>query len=124
MFVNRFRDRLKGYEVFNLSHRGYNTDQELLTFNNFRYGGPIRLVVLMFCENGVRGNNTDYEKYKPKFEIVNDELVLMGVPVPKVPEWSNAGTIIPSPPASGCKERVKKMLFKSYFIHDLYFIHI
>ena len=125
MFVNLLRDKLKDYEIFNISHRGYSSDQELLTFENFHYNGPIKLVVLMFCENDVDSNNSNYddEKYKPKFEVVNDKLVLTGVPVPKVPEWDKAGIAKTAPPEYTWKERAKKLLFKSYFLHDLYFIY-
>lgn len=125
MFVNLLRDKLKNYEIINLSHRGYSTDQEFLTFNSFHYGGPIKLVALMFCENDVGSNNSDFDdkKYKPEFEIVNNELVLTGVPVPKVPEWENAGKVQAASPENPRKESIKKLLLNSYFLHDLYFMY-
>jgi hypothetical protein len=125
MFVNLLRHRLKDYEIFNISHRGYSTDQELLTFENFQYDGPIKLVVLMFCENDVESNNINYDdkKYKPKFEVIDDKLVLTGVPVPKVPEWDNAGKVKAVPPKYTLRERAKKLLLKSYFLHYLYFVY-
>ena len=56
MFVNILRPKLPHYEIFNLSHRGHGTDQQLLTFKHWRYDGPIKLVVLMFSENDFRDN--------------------------------------------------------------------
>ena len=39
MFVNLLREDLASYDVYNLSHRGYGTDQSLLTFEQWQYPG-------------------------------------------------------------------------------------
>ncbi len=87
MFVNRLRGRFPGYDVYNLAHRGYGTDQAYLAFKNWETERPVALVVLMFSENDVGDNSTDfnYAKPKPKFVVEQDELILTGVPVPRCP---------------------------------------
>ena len=120
MFVNLLRDKFRNYEIFNLSHRGYGTDQELLGFENWRYQGQIKLVVLMFAENDVENNNSDleYEKPKPKFEEVGEKLVLTGVPIVKIPEWNEIHK--PYVLNDNWKENIKEFLFKSQFLHAMY----
>lgn len=125
MFINLLRDKLPDYEIFNLSMSGYGNDQELLAFENWRYQGQIKLVVLMFCENDVEENNSyeydgknPYQKPKPKFEIAGNKIILTGVPVPKTPAWNETNR--PATPVNDWKEYVKKVLFKSYFLHDMY----
>lgn len=120
MFVNLFRNLLPEYEIFNLAHRGYGTDQELLVFQDWHYEGPLKWVILMFSENDVSDNNSTirYHKPKPQFEIIDNRLSLTGVPVPEITEWVTKnqrqfkGTI--------WIENLKIILFKSHFIHDLY----
>ena len=121
MFVNLLREKLPGYEIFNLSHRGYGTDQELLVFRDWREKQPIKLVVLMFFENDVGDNNSDVRnnKPKPKFQVVDDQLELTGVPVPKDERWDR-------PPERKAEENfwratAKKIFFPSHFLHDLFF---
>src|SRR5262252_3294345 len=76
MFVNRLRDRLPGYEIFNLAHRGYGTDQEFLTFKQWSDNPPLKFVFLMFCENDVDDNNSSvrYDKPKPQYQLVEDKM--------------------------------------------------
>ena len=125
MFVNLLRDKLRDYEIFNLSMSGYGTDLELLTFENWQFKGQIKLVILMFCENDIEENNSfefdgrnPYQKPKPKFEIVGNKIVLTGVPVPETSAWKETDN--PEPQMSEWKEDLKKVLFKSYFLHDMY----
>jgi hypothetical protein len=119
MFVNRLRPRLGKYEVFNLAHRGYGTDQSLLTFRGWRYGGRLRLVVLMFCENDFRDNAADfrYNAYKPKAVIQGEELVLTNVPVPPTDKWADKGP--PTDPSPG--QRLLAGALSSHLLHDVYF---
>lgn len=119
MFVNRLRPRLARYEVFNLAHRGYGTDQSLLTLRAWRYPGRLRLVVLMFCENDFADNDSDvrYNAHKPKFEIAGDELVLTNVPVPPSDKWTDKGPM----PAPTLAERLLARVLSSHFLHDVYF---
>jgi lysophospholipase L1-like esterase len=119
MFVNRLRPRLAKYEVFNLAHRGFGTDQSLLAFRGWRYGGRLRLVVLMFCENDLHDNAADfrYGAYKPKAEIVGEELVLTNVPVPPTDKWADKGPL-PAPPLG---QRLLAVALSSHFLHDVDF---
>lgn len=119
MLVNRLRPRLPGYEVFNLAHRGYGTDQSLLAFRGWRYGGPLRLVVLMFYENDLHDNDSRvrYNAQKPKFEIVGEELVLTNVPVPASDKWADKGPAAPPP----LGDRLVALALSSHFLHDVCF---
>lgn len=119
MFVNRLRPRLAGYEVFNLAHRGYGTDQSLLALRGWRYGGRLRPVVLMFCENDFHDNaaRIRYNAHKPKAEIVGDDLVLTNVPVPPTDKWDDKGA--PEAPPFG--QRLLTVALSSHFLHDVYF---
>jgi len=122
MFVNRLRDMLPGCELFNLAHRGYGTDQALLVFRAWADKGPrdLKLVVLMFCENDVADNNARVrnDKPKPKFELIDNNLVLTGVPVPRVEQWSQ---VPPAEETSPLKEAIKNVLLRSHFLHYLQF---
>lgn len=117
MFVNLIRRELPGYEVFNLAHRGYGTDQALLTFRRWHDARPLDRVVLMFSENDPEENNSDFEysKPKPKFEVVGDELVLTGVPVPRTEAWQ-------APRADG-EERKTFVEYAAYFAYRSHFLH-
>lgn len=121
IFVNLLREKLLEYEVFNLSQRGYGTDQELLIFEDWHYKGPLELVILMFSENDIIDNNAlvRYDKPKPKFKISNDSLTLIGVPVPKIANWTKESK--PSFRENYWHESLKNIFFNSHFIHDLYF---
>ena len=120
MFVNRLRDRLPNYEIFNLAHRAYGNDQEFLTFQQWEYNGPLKCVVLVFCENDIIENNSShcYGKPKPKYEIVNNELMLTGVPVPKIDYWENDSRKKEEP--RSWKESLSKFVFFSHFFHDVW----
>jgi len=88
MFVNRLRQRLSKYRVFNLAQSRYGTDQELLTFQNWHTRNPVELVVVMFYANDIADNNSD-ERWgypKPLFQVRDGELVLTNVPVPQPAE--------------------------------------
>jgi len=88
---DRFSDimerRLKGWEVINLAHPGYSTDQELLVLQTegFKYHPDI--VILLFDKNDVvEGNNAkviDVIQPKPYFEEEGGRLVLKNTPVPR-----------------------------------------
>ncbi|MGB3363988.1 MAG: SGNH/GDSL hydrolase family protein [Thermodesulfobacteriota bacterium] len=121
MFVNLLREMLLDYEVFNLSQRGYGTDQELLIFEDWQYKGPLELVVLMFSENDITDNNAQvrYGKPKPKFQIINDSITLTGVPVPNIANWTKDSK--PKLKENYWLESLKSTFFNSHFIHDLYF---
>jgi lysophospholipase L1-like esterase len=88
MFVNRLRQRLSKYTVFNLAQSRYGTDQELLTFQNWHTRNPVELVVVMFYANDIADNNSDerWDYPKPLFQVRDGELVLTNVPVPKPAE--------------------------------------
>ena len=119
MFVNQVRNKLPNYEVFNLSHRGYGTDQQLLTFMRWYENQPVELVVLMISDNDAEENGVGerYGKSKPYYEIAKKELVLMGVPVPENEAWTNSSqeeTI-----ATSWKTTLDNFFFSSHFIHDI-----
>jgi lysophospholipase L1-like esterase len=119
MFVNLIRGELAGYEVFNLAQRGYGTDQALLTFRRWQDPRPLGRVVLMFSENDIGENNSDYEysKHKPKFEIVEDELVLTGVPVPHSEGWQRSPA--DRDERKNFLEVAAYLAYRSHFLHDL-----
>lgn len=119
MFVNLIRRELAGFEVFNLAHRGYGTDQALLTFRRWHDARPLERVVLMFSENDPEENNSDYEysKPKPKFEVVDDELVLSGVPVPHSEDWRSSRA--DREERKNFKEYAAYLAYRSHFLHDL-----
>jgi len=121
MFVNLLRKQLPFYEIYNISHRGFGTDQELIVFKNIEIKNPLKWVILMFCENDVDDNNSNfrYKKYKPKFKIINGYLTLSGVPVPKQDDWSD--TLSYHIESSSIRGYLKKILLSSYLVHDLYF---
>jgi len=120
MFVNRLRIKLKRYEVFNLAHRGFGTDQSLLTFKNWSSSDNLALVILMFCENDIEDNNSTmrYDKFKPKFEIHSNKLVLTNVPVPQNQKWVGKRNEIS---LISFESQLKNFLLTSHFLHDVYF---
>ncbi len=121
MFVNRLRDTLPNYEIYNLAHRGYGTDQALLTFKDWFGKQSLKLVVLMFSENDVADNNSlvRYRKPKPKYQLVENELELIGVPVPKDDRWAQSSRA-PIKPKSW-RKMIKEFLYHSHFFHDVHF---
>lgn len=120
MFVNRLRPRLPGFEIFNVSHRGWGTDQELLALRQWSYRGRLRLVVLMFCENDIEDNNSDFRSAAsaPKFSIVHGELVLGNVPPPRVAGWDEP---LPPPRRPSLGERLASIPLRSQLLHDVWF---
>ena len=117
MFANLLRPRLSGFELYNLAHRGYGTDQSLLTFRDWHGGRCTALVILVFCENDIWENNSrvQYRKPKPQFVIINGELELRNVPVPRVEAW-DTGDAAPRP---GPPPWPLAILFHSHLVHDL-----
>ena len=119
MFVNRLRNRFPRYEVFNLAHRGYGTDQALLTFKLWQDKRPLELVVLMFSENNVQNNNSAVsdDKPKPQYRIHNDELVLTGVPVPRVKAWKRPSNDEVAPEFPNFV--LKDLFYRSHLINNM-----
>jgi hypothetical protein len=119
MFVNLIRRELAGYEIFNLAHRGYGTDQALLTFRRWQDTRPLERVVLMFSENDPEENNSDYEysKPKPRFEMAEDELLLTGVPVPRTEGWRASRA--DGDERKNFVEFAAYLAYRSHFLHDL-----
>lgn len=119
MFVNLLRPHLEEYDVYNLSHRGYSTDQSLLTFNSWEYDGQVELVVLMFYENDIVGNNRamSSEKAKPLFVAERDDLLLTNVPVPRAQEW-DAPEVVPQGSVTPLRG-IQGVLFESHFLYDM-----
>jgi hypothetical protein len=121
MFVNRLRSRLKDHTIINLGLRGYGTDQQLITFRNYSYDGPLEWVVLMFSDNDVDDNNSNvrYAKFKPMYRLVQGRLELTGVPVPRSRAWT-AGRRGRSPHLE-TGERLRRLFLRVHFINDVLF---
>jgi lysophospholipase L1-like esterase len=117
MFVERLRPRFRDFEIRNLAHCGYGTDQALLTFE--RTPGAARLVVLVVCENDFADNASAvrYEKGKPRFVVEAGRLVLANVPVPRT-EPAKAPPVPPAP--GGLKQAVKAILLRLHFLHAIH----
>lgn len=120
MFVNLVRERLPDVEVFNLAHRGYGTDQSYLTYMDWQTGWHPELVVLMFSENDVWDNNTDfqYRKSKPYFQVADGSLVLEGVPVDKDLGWTGGQAVNNEPTG---RDRIEDLLSYSHALMDVAF---
>jgi hypothetical protein len=103
--------------------QGYGTDQALLTFERWGDELSLSLVVLMFSENDVADNNSEvrYRKPKPKFEILDDQLVLTGVPVPKEEAWAREPDSEMTPEMWEPDIWKKNVLLHSHFLHDIFF---
>ncbi len=69
MFVSLLRERRKDFEFFNLAHRGYGTDQALMTFRGWQSERKLHRVVLMFSENDVADNNSDWRNKKGEAQV-------------------------------------------------------
>ena len=121
MFVNLLREKMPSYEIFNLSHRGYGTDQEFILFKNWNYDGAIKLVILIFFENDLSDNNLDinYMKPKPRYIIHDNKLSLTGVPVPKIQKWDD--NYQSQNKNVSLTHKLKSIALKSHFLHDIYF---
>lgn len=119
MFVNQLRERFPAYQIFNLAHRGYGTDQEFLTFRQWGDKRALALLVLMFSENDVGDNNSsfNYGKPKPEYQLHDDKLILTGVPVPRDESWMVAPDREVS--ADSGKASVKDWIYHSHFINNM-----
>jgi lysophospholipase L1-like esterase len=119
MFVNILREKLPEFELYNLSHRGYGTDQELLTFKNWNHSGPVARVILMVSENDLEDNNSAIGSSKPKpmFQLINGKLVLTGTPVPRQDDWATPEQFEKFP--ESWKTRCLEFLLRSHFVHDV-----
>jgi len=75
----------------------------------------------MFCKNDIIENNLShaYKKPKPKYEIINNELVLTGVPVPKRDSWENDRH--EEKTHRSWRQSMAKFVFVSHFLHDIYY---
>jgi len=120
MFVNRLRKRLPHYELFNISMRGYGTDQEMIAFRQWSPQGSIKCVIVMFCDNDFTDNAQfiRYGKFKPQFVMRDGQLVLTHIPVPPISLW-RAGNLVPRHPSF--HERLKGLILQSQFLNELYF---
>src|SRR5207247_168774 len=67
-FVNRLRNKLPQYEIYNLAQRGYGTDQSLLAYKKFKKPESVATVILMLSENDLDDNYMPmrYRKFKPR----------------------------------------------------------
>jgi hypothetical protein len=121
MFVSLLRERREDFEFFNLAHRGYGTDQALMTFRGWQSERRLHRVVLMFSENDGADNNSDLrnKKGKPRFELREGRLTLTNVPVPKIPEWSSETESRSSRPPDGIS--FEEWLLRSHLYRDVEF---
>ena len=118
MFVSRLRPALPDHELFNLAHRGYGTDQALLTFLAWEAPGELAAVVLVFSENDPHENRSDfaYGKFKPRFELAAGAggLRLTGVPVPRAAAWDRE-----EPAAPPARRGLLELAFRSHLLADV-----
>jgi lysophospholipase L1-like esterase len=83
-------ERLLDVEVINAGVSGYSTDQELLWYGNEGVKYETDLVILVLAGNDVGDNDRDIVStiyYKPRFELEDGQLVLIGTPVPQTGPW-------------------------------------
>ena len=118
MLVSRLRSELPDRAIFNLSHRGWGTDQSLLAFEAWRREGPVERVVLLFSENDVADNASGlrHGKLKPHFAVEGNELALKGVPVPRMQAWDD-----PPPRRSPPPWPIPRGLARSHLVYDVLF---
>lgn len=119
MAVNRLRAQWPAYSVYNLGHRGYGTDQALLSFRDWHEHDAIKLVVLLFYDNDPADNAAPlrYAKAKPRFKWTDGQLHLTNVPVPRQSAWDQP----PAPSARAADARLDVLLAPSHALHDIYF---
>ena len=87
-FTDVLRERLPQYQIVNAGVSGYGTDQEYLWLKRIWPAIRPDVVVLFFCTDNDRKDNTSNVRYgryrKPYFETTSDgALRLKGQPVPK-----------------------------------------
>jgi hypothetical protein len=86
-FSNLLRNELSGYVPINAGVSGYGTDQEYLLLRRLWPSIKPKLVVLIFCVENDRNDNSSnvrYSSHKPYFAPLSDgTLALQGQPVPK-----------------------------------------
>ena len=121
MFVNRLRGSFPQYEIFNLAHRGYGTDQSFLTFKKWSTNRTLGLVVLMFSENDNGDNNAivNYRKAKPRFEIRNNKLALTGVPILHRDSWPETNSSNEEDDKEPFREALKTFFYSSHFFNNM-----
>lgn len=78
------------YQVINTGTGGYSTDQELLYFQSEGQAFQPNLTILLFCVNDLWYNTQAHywRGAKPQFKLLDGELRLQNVPVPKPGERS------------------------------------
>lgn len=78
---------LKNVEVINLGVSGYGVDQELLTLrlNGFRYEPDLVLAYVAHYGDQRHMHSERWGKEKPRFELIDGELVLENSPVKRQP---------------------------------------
>src|SRR5262249_17038744 len=86
-FSDLLRARLPQYRIVNVAVNGYGTDQELLLLRRVWNQTRPKIVVLVFCSDNDRYNNTTNSwrdgPYKPYFVKDQDgRLRVEGIPVP------------------------------------------
>ena len=114
--------RVPGLEVINLSLEGSGTDQQLLLYENIGLQYEHDVVILMpFLSNLRRNMVAAREGFdaktgarvlrgKPRFELVNGELELRNVPVPKevlTPRGGNEAVITDTPDTFVSRQKAK-----------------
>lgn len=121
MFVNRLRKKLPRYEIYNLSMRGYGTDQEMIALRQFGPRGPVKFVIVMFSENDFGDNSQfiKYGKFKPQFILRDGQLVLTRIPVPRIDLWQTDAKVPLREPSF--HERFKGWVLGSQFLNEVHF---
>lgn len=121
MFVNMLRKKLPNYEIFNLSLRGYGTDQELIAFKRWQYQGPVKFVIVMFNVTDFVDNSRfiRYGRFKPKFEVRDGTLFLTHVPVIEIKRWQTEKDL--ARPQPSLQDRLKGLIRQSHFINEICF---
>jgi hypothetical protein len=86
-FTEKLQERHPEWNIFNLGVSGYGTDQEYLLLQSLFDAYKPRIVFLIFCtETDDDDNRTNMRYggyYKPYCTIVNNRLMLNGIPVPR-----------------------------------------
>ena len=85
-FTEKLQAILPDWEILNMGVSGYGTAQEFLLIQEWFDHYKPDILFLVYCSNDPTDNLTNSKEsgyYKPYFEIVNDKLVLGGIPVSK-----------------------------------------